>query len=50
MTTRGFARFLAFSLVLAFFLPGPALAADTKAHEQYLHAAKLYEQDRYEQD
>ncbi len=49
MTRRSLTRFLPLSLVLALCLPGLAPAADSKAHEQYLQAAKLFEQDRYDE-
>ena len=48
MIRHSFTRFLPFSLVLAFCLPGPVLATDSKAHDQYLQAAKLFEQEKYE--
>ena len=42
MIKYSFARFLPLGLAFALCVPGLAAAADTKAHEQYLQAAKLF--------
>ena len=49
MTLRGITRFLPLALALACFPPGPAFAADSKAHNLYLQGAKLFEQEKHDE-
>ena len=47
MPRHGLTRFLSLALLFVLCLPGAASATDSKAHNLYLRAAELFEQEKY---